>query len=197
MAADTICSDFGAHENKVSYWTPWTVWIRKKDMTYLLMLCKPGRGFENTLGCDNSSCRVLGCGRVLKNWYWQISQEAGQVVWYFYLSQNFPQFVVIHTVKGFGIVNKAEIYVFLELSCFSLGQSPGEGNGLPLQYSCLENSMDRRAWQATFQGIAKNWTRLRKQHFHFIKGTWEHVYTCGRSCWCMAKPIQYCKVISF
>ena len=35
-----------------------------------------------------------------------------------YLSQNFPQFIVIHTVKGFGLVNKAEIYVFLELSCF-------------------------------------------------------------------------------
>ena len=47
----------------------------------------------------------------------QISQEAGQVVWYFHLL-NFPQCVVIHTVKGFGIVNKAEVDVFLELSCF-------------------------------------------------------------------------------
>ena len=48
----------------------------------------------------------------------QISQEAGKVVWYSHLFQNFPQFIVIHTVKGFGIVNKAEIDVFLELSCF-------------------------------------------------------------------------------
>jgi len=48
----------------------------------------------------------------------QISQEVGQVVWYFHLFQNFPQFIVIHTVKAFGIVNKAEIDVFLELSCF-------------------------------------------------------------------------------
>ena len=40
------------------------------------------------------------------------------MVWYAYLSQNFPQFIVIHTVKGFGIVSKAEIDVFLELSCF-------------------------------------------------------------------------------
>ena len=48
----------------------------------------------------------------------QISQDAGQVVWYSRLFQNCPQFVVIHTVKGFGIVNKAEIDVFLELSCF-------------------------------------------------------------------------------
>ena len=48
----------------------------------------------------------------------QISQEAGQVVWYSHLLKSFPQFIVIHTVKGFGIVNKAEIDVFLELSCF-------------------------------------------------------------------------------
>ena len=48
----------------------------------------------------------------------QVSQEAGQVVWYSHLFQNFPQLIVIHTVKGFGIVNKAEIDVFLELSYF-------------------------------------------------------------------------------
>ena len=48
----------------------------------------------------------------------QISQEAGQVVWYSHLLKNFPQFLVIHTVKGFGIVNKAEVDVFLEFSCF-------------------------------------------------------------------------------
>ena len=40
------------------------------------------------------------------------------MVWYSHLFQNFPQFIVIHSVKGFGIVNKAEIAVFLELSCF-------------------------------------------------------------------------------
>ena len=48
----------------------------------------------------------------------QISQEAGKVVWYSHLFKNCPQFVVIYTVKGFGIVNKAEVDVFLELSCF-------------------------------------------------------------------------------
>ena len=48
----------------------------------------------------------------------QISQEAGQLVWYSYLFKNFPQFVEVHMVKVFGIVNKAEIDVFLELSCF-------------------------------------------------------------------------------
>ena len=48
----------------------------------------------------------------------QISQEAGPVVWYSHLLKNFPQFIVSHTVKGFGIINKAEIDVFLELSYF-------------------------------------------------------------------------------
>ena len=48
----------------------------------------------------------------------QISQEVGQVVWYSHLLKNFPQFVVIHTLKGFGVVNKAD--VFLELACPSL-----------------------------------------------------------------------------
>src|SRR5574340_457019 len=50
--------------------------------------------------------------------YIQVSQDASQVVWYSHLFQNFPQFIVIHTVKGFGIVNKAEIDVFLEFSSF-------------------------------------------------------------------------------
>ena len=47
-----------------------------------------------------------------------ISQETGHVVWDSQLLKNIPQFVVIHTVKGFGIVNKAEVDIFLELSCF-------------------------------------------------------------------------------
>ena len=38
------------------------------------------------------------------------------------------------------------------------GRSPGEGNGNPLQYSCLENSMDRGVWQATVHGVTKSWT---------------------------------------
>ena len=59
---------------------------------------------------SGSNCCFLTCI--------QISQEAVQVVWYSHLFQNFPQFIVIHTVKGFATVNKAEIDVFLELSCF-------------------------------------------------------------------------------
>ena len=48
----------------------------------------------------------------------QISQGASQVVWYSHLLKNFPQFILIHTVKVFGVVNKAEVDVSLELSCF-------------------------------------------------------------------------------
>ena len=59
---------------------------------------------------SSSNCCLLTCI--------QISQEAGQVVWYSHLFQNFPQLIVIHTVQGFGIVNKAEIDASLELSCF-------------------------------------------------------------------------------
>src|SRR5574340_591757 len=59
---------------------------------------------------SSSNCCFLTCI--------QISQEADQVVWYSHLFQNFPQFVVIHTIKSFGIVNKAKADVFLEVSCF-------------------------------------------------------------------------------
>ena len=59
---------------------------------------------------SSSNCCFLTCI--------QISQEADKVVWYSHLLKNFPQFVVIHTVKGFGIVNKTEVDVFLELFCF-------------------------------------------------------------------------------
>ena len=59
---------------------------------------------------SSSNCCFLTCI--------QVSHEAGQVVWYAHLFQNCPQFIVIHTVKGFGIVNKTEIDNFLELFCF-------------------------------------------------------------------------------
>ena len=47
------------------------------------------------------------------------------------------------------------------------GRSAGERNGNPLQYSCLENSMDRGAWQAIAHGVTKSQTRLSDEHFHF------------------------------
>ena len=67
---------------------------------------------------SSSNCCFLTCLRV--------SQEACEVVWYSHLFQNFPQFIVIHTVRGFGIVSKAEIDVLLDLSCFF--HDPAIGN---------------------------------------------------------------------
>ena len=51
-----------------------------------------------------------------------------------------------------------------------LGRSLGEGNGYPLQYSCLENSMDRGAWQATVHGVTKSWIQLSDFHSLGILG---------------------------
>ena len=59
---------------------------------------------------SGSNCCFLNCI--------QVSQEAVKVVWYPYLFKNFPQFIVIHTVKGFSVVNEAEVDVFLEIPCF-------------------------------------------------------------------------------
>ena len=59
---------------------------------------------------SSSNCCFLTCI--------QVSQEAGRVVWYSHLFKNFPQFVVIHTVKVFGVANKAEVDIFLELFHF-------------------------------------------------------------------------------
>ena len=53
-----------------------------------------------------------------------------------------------------------------------LGRSPGGGHGNPLQYSCLENPMDRGAWQATVYGVAKSQTRLKRLSTHTSTGSW-------------------------
>ena len=125
------------------------------------------------VGCSMSSsnCCFLTCI--------QISQEAGQVVWYSHLLKNFPQFVLIYTVKGFSVEN--ETYIFLKFSSFfydpmNVGNSiscssafsqsslniwkftvyVGEGNGTPLQYSCLENPKGRGAWRATVHRVTKS-----------------------------------------
>ena len=60
-------------------------------------------------------CLVLNCCFLT---HMQVSQRTGKVVWYSHLFKNFPQFIVIHIVKGFSVVNEAEVDVFLEFSCF-------------------------------------------------------------------------------
>ena len=93
---------------------------------------------------SSSNCCFLSCI--------QISQEADQVVWYFHLFQNFPQFIVIHTVKGFGIVNKAEIYVFMELSCFF--DDPADvGNLISVSSAFSKSSLN--IWKFTVHVLLK------------------------------------------
>ena len=89
---------------------------------------------------SSSQCCFLPCI--------QISQEAGQVVWYAHLLQNFLQFIVIHTVKGFAIVNKAEIDVFLELSCF-FDDPAGVGNLISGSSAFSKTSLN--IWKFTVQ----------------------------------------------
>ena len=71
--------------------------------------------WTNPLFMSSSNCCFLSCI--------QVSQEADKVVWYSHLFKNFPQFVMIHTVKGFGKVNKAEVDGFLELFLLFLWSS--------------------------------------------------------------------------
>ena len=88
---------------------------------------------------SSSNCCFLTCI--------QISQEAGQVAWYSHLFQNFPQFIVIHTVKGFGIVNKAEIDVLLELSCiFHEGFQKGSYAGCYVNREFWKETQDTGGW---------------------------------------------------
>ena len=64
-----------------------------------------------------------------------------------------------------------------------LGRSPGQGNGNPLQYSCLENPMDRGAWWATLHGVAKSWTQLSDFTFTWWKGhLWGGGISSRKSC---------------
>ena len=82
----------------------------------------------------------------------QISQAAGQVIWYSHLFQNFPQFVVIHTVKGFGIVNKAEIDVFLKPSCF-FNDPTNDGNLISSSSAFSKTSLN--LWKFTVHVLLK------------------------------------------
>src|SRR5574340_859397 len=94
---------------------------------------------------SSSNCCFLTCI--------QISQEAGQVVWYSHLFQNFPQFIVIHTVKGFGIVDKEEIDIFLELSYF-FDDPANVGNLISGSSAFSKTSLN--IWKFTVHILLKN-----------------------------------------
>ena len=147
---------------------------------------------------SSSSCCFLTCI--------QVSQEADQVVWYSHLFQNFPQFIVIHTVKGFGIVNKAEIDVFLELSCFFYDPTAVVNlisgfsafsktslnimlNRQPVGICCMTQGAQTRCSVTTYRG-GMGWEvegRFKKE------GTCVYLWLIHVDVW--QKLAQYCKAI--
>ena len=92
----------------------------------------------------------------------QISQEAVKVVWYAHLLKNFPQFVVIHTVKGFGVVNKAEVDVFLELSCF-IYDPTDIGNLIPGSSAFSKSNLN--IWKFSVHILLKSGLENFEHHF--------------------------------
>ena len=108
---------------------------------------------------SSSNCCFLTCI--------QVSQETGQVVWYSHLFQNFPQFILIHTVEGFGIVNKAEIDVFLELSCF-FNDPADVGNLISGSFAFSKTSLN--IWKFMVHILLK----LGLQNFeHYFTSVWD------------------------
>ena len=108
---------------------------------------------------SGSSCCFLTCI--------QISQEAGHVVWHSYLFQNFPEFVVVHTVKGFDVVNKAEVDVFLGFSCF-FDDPMDVGNLISSSSAFSKSSLD--IWNFTVHVLLKP---VLENFEHYFASVWD------------------------
>ena len=110
---------------------------------------------------SSSNCCFLTCI--------QVSQEAGRVVWYSHVFQSFPQFIVIHTVEGFGIVNKAELDVFLELSCYF--DDPADIGNL-ISGSSVFSKTSLNIWEFSVHVLLKPGLDY-----------FEHYFTSAEACW--------------
>ena len=108
---------------------------------------------------SSSNCCFLTCI--------QVSQEAGEVVWYSHHFQNFPQFIVIHTVEDFGTVYKAEIDVFLELSCFF--NDPMDVDNLISGYSAFSKT-SLNIWKSPVHILLKPGSENFK---HYFTSVWD------------------------
>ena len=108
---------------------------------------------------SSSNCCFLTCI--------QVSQGAGQAVWYSHLLKNFPQFIMIHTIKGFVIVNKAEIDVFLELSCFF--DDPGDAGNL-ISGSSTFSKTSLNIWKFTVHVLLKT---VLENFVHYFSSVWD------------------------
>ena len=128
---------------------------------------------------SSSNCCFLTCI--------QVSQEAGQVIWYSHLFQNLPQFNVIHTVKGFGIVNKAEIDVFLEHSCFC--DDPADVGNL-ISGSSAFSKTSLNIWKFTVHVLLKSGL---ENFEHYFTSMWDEC-----NCAVVQTPYDYTvEVIEF
>ena len=109
------------------------------------------------------------------------------MVWYSHLLHNFPQFIVIHTVKGFGIVNKAEIDVFLELSCFF--DDPADVGNLTCEVKCaLGSIITNKAIGG--DGIPVELFQILKDDAVKVLHSICQLIPVADSFWCLAKLIQ-------
>ena len=114
---------------------------------------------EPVCSMSSSNCCFLTCI--------QVSQEAVQVLWYSHPFQNFPQIIVIHTAKVFGIVNKSEIDVFLKLSCFF--DDPADVGNL-ISGSSAFSKTSLNIWKFTVQILLKPGL----QNFeHYFTSMWD------------------------
>ena len=110
---------------------------------------------------SRSNCCFLTCIH--------ISQEADQMVWYSCLLRNFPQFVVMHTVKGFGLWNKTEVDVFLEVSCFF--NDPADVGNLIFGSSAFSKSR-LNIWKFTVHILLKPGPGL-ENFEHYFASMWD------------------------
>ena len=97
----------------------------------------------------------------------QISQEAGKVIWYSHNLKNFPQFVVIYTVKSFSVVNKTEVDVFLEFSCFF--SDPANAGNL-ISGSSAFSEISLNIWKFTVHILSKPGL---ENFEHFFASMWD------------------------
>ena len=107
---------------------------------------------------SGSNCCCLTCK--------QVSQEAGKVVWCSHLFKNFPQFVVIHTVKGFSVVSEAEVDAFLEFSCFFYG--PVDVGNLNSGSSAF-SKFSLNIWKFSVHVLLKPGLDHFEHYFHWMK----------------------------
>ena len=108
---------------------------------------------------SSSNCCLLPCI--------EISQEAGQVVWYSHLLKNVPQFVVIHAVSGFSVVSEAEVGVFLEFSCFFY--DPTNVGNLMITGSSAFSKSSLYIWNFSVHELPKP---SLKDYEHYFGGMW-------------------------